>query len=396
MIFVSVVRNLTYQKVYHQILCAMKTLFAARTIFLTVHSSVASFKDRLHQCLIWQLPLKGRLFLPIMISFSFFTLVGCGTVERPTRPSATGRAGELLIVSDRALWEGAEGEIIRSTFQQLEPMFLQPEPMFDLVHIDQKNFTSLFETHRHIFFAEIGPQFDPASLEIQRDVWAYPQMVIRARAPNDSVFARLMERNQEAFIDKYLGMERERLINAYRRMANHAARSAVYNKFGIQMQIPEGYFVAVEADDFIWLRRTGTREDLDMGVLIAALPYKDPAIDFNHETIAARRDSLTKKFIPGQFAGSFMTTYPELTPQFREINFNGRYAIEARSLWRVEGDYMGGPFVNYTVVDETRNRLFIFDGFVYAPGFNKRDYLRQVKAVIYSAEFPEADVHASQ
>ncbi len=323
--------------------------------------------------------------------FSLLTLFSCGATDRPAKPSATGRAGEMLVVMDSNLWDGVAGESVRNTFQQLEPMFLQPEPLFDLVPIDNRSFVPMFETHRHIFMASIDPSLPRATIEMTRDVWSYPQMVIRVKAPNDSILEVVMERNAEAFVDRYLAVEKERLINAYKRMTNHSARQAVYDKFGISMVVPEGYYVAVEGEQFMWLRRTGTREDLDMGVLIASLPYRDPAIDFSFETIAARRDSLTRQFIPGQLPGSFMTTYPELTPQFREISFNGRYAVEARSLWRVEGDFMGGPFVNYTVVDEHTNRVFIFDGFVYAPKFDKRDYLRQVKAVIYSVEFPDQE-----
>ncbi len=330
-----------------------------------------------------------RFFIFLFSLFSFFA---CGTVERPSKPSATGRAGELLVVMEQNQWDRQPGEMVRNIFQQNIPMFLQPEPMFDIVRIDQKSFVKLFETHRHILFADVSAEHARPTIEVQRDVWSYPQMVIRVKAPNDSAFQAVMERNEEAFLDYYIGMERERLINAYKRMTNHAARSAVERVFDISMVVPEGYYVAVEGENFIWLRRTGTREDLDMGVLIASLPYKDPAIDFDHATIRARRDSLTRMYIPGQFDGSFMTTYPELDPEFREINFNGLYALEARSLWRVEGDFMGGPFINYTLVDEKTNRLFIFDGFVYAPKFDKRDYLRQVMAVMYSVQFPENDV----
>ncbi len=333
-----------------------------------------------------------RFFIVLFSLFSFFA---CGTVERPSKPSATGKAGEMLVVMEQNQWDRQPGEVVRNIFQRNIPMFLQPEPMFDIVRIEQKSFVKLFETHRHILIADVGAEHARPTIEIQRDVWSYPQMLVRIKAPNDSAFLAVMERNEEALLEYYLGMERERLINAYKRMTNHVARNAVKNMFGISMVVPEGYYVAVEGDQFIWLRRTGTREDLDMGVLIASLPYKDPAKDFDPVTIAARRDSLTKRYIPGQFEGSYMTTYPELDLQIRDFNFNGLYAREARSLWRVEGDHMGGPFINYTTIDEHTNRLFIFDGFVYAPNFKKRDYLRQVMAVIYSVEFPKTEAPAS-
>ncbi len=313
-------------------------------------------------------------------------LAGCGTRERPSKPSATGKAGEMLVVAEKVHWDGQAGDIIRRVFQQPEPMFLQSEPMFDLVFIEKANFGKLFESHRHIFIFELDPSLARATIEVSRDVFSYPQMLIRVKSPDLETFSRLMDANAGDFTAHYLEVERIRLINAYERMANHAARAAVQQKFGVNIVVPEGYFVAVEGDDFLWLRRTGTRDDLEMGVLISTMRYTDPTATFLPANIRARRDSITRRYIPGQFDGSYMTTYPELEPAIREIDFNGRFAIEMRSLWRLEGDFMGGPFVNYTLVDENTNRVFILDGFVYAPKFDKRDYLRQLQAVIYSID----------
>jgi len=338
----------------------------------------------------------GRRGPALLAATLLLLAAACGTVERPGKPSATGKAGELLVIMDAGKWDGRTGEAVRETFTRLEPMFLQPEQMFDLVHITPDNFAKIFETHRHMFFGEVDPQLARATIEVTRDVWSYPQMVIRVKAPSDSIFQRVLERNADAFMEHYLDMETERLVNAYKRMTNEEARLAVRNKFDVNMTVPEGYYVATEGEDFIWLRRTGTRDDLDMGVLIATLPYRGPDKDFDHETIRVRRDSLTRRYIPGQFEGSYMTTYPELDPAFREVNFNGRYAVEMRSLWRVEGDFMGGPFMNYTLVDEATGRLFILDGFVYAPKFDKRDFMRQVRAVIYSLELPEPETEEGE
>jgi len=328
--------------------------------------------------------MKTLLFLLILV-----LVVSC-QVERPTQPSATGGAGELLVVMSQKDFEGPAGHATRETFSAPVPMLLAPEPMFDVIHIPEDNFVELFQTHRHIFIASIGEQYQRAAISITENVWSRPQMVIRVSAPNDSVFREVLIANAESFSDHFISAERKRVIAANNTIPNHEARRVVKETFGFEMAIPEGFIVAVRGDNFMWVRRTGVTEDLEMGVLIASLPYRDPNVDFAHHTIRARRDSLTQKYIPGEFAGSFMTTYPELPPQFREVNFNGHYAVEARSLWRVENDFMGGPFVNYTLVQPHNNRLLIIDGFVYAPSEPKRNFMRQVEALIYSIRFPEA------
>ncbi len=60
-----------------------------------------------------------------------------------------------------------------------------------------------------------------------------------------------------------------------------------------------------------------------------------------------------------------------------------------RGLWELHGDFMGGPFVSYTVVDERHNRVVTLDGFVYNPGHDKRDLLRQIESLLYTLSFPK-------
>ena len=282
--------------------------------------------------------------------------------------------------------------MFRDTVQVLN----QVEPMFDVIFIPKRDFAKIFETHRHIFFLDIDPQLSSPTIEITRDVWSYPQLVVRVNAPDEETAVRIIENNAERFYERYLSVEFLRLQNTYRRMLNTASVRAVKEMFGVEMTIPEGFFVASQGDNFIWLRKSATNEEFDQAVMIWTLDYTEPSIDFDEDVIWARRDSITKEYIPGQFPGTYMTTYNgdpsrgelHFRPQFRQISFNDKYAIEARSLWRVHGDFMGGPFVTFTFVDEATNRLFMVDGWVFAPGYLKRDYMRQVEAIMWSLKFP--------
>jgi hypothetical protein len=64
-----------------------------------------------------------------------------------------------------------------------------------------------------------------------------------------------------------------------------------------------------------------------------------------------------------------------------------------RGLWKLEGDFMGGPFYSMTFLDERTGNLVTIDGFAYAPYFDKREYIREVEAIIKTLKFkktPEA------
>ncbi len=337
---------------------------------------------------------RSQVIRFVVVAAMLFAAISCGTVERPTKPSASGRAGELLAIMEPGLWNGAVGETFKDVFRAPVPMLPQAEPMFHVIFIPRREFSKVFETHRHLFFIELDETLSSPTIEFSRDVWSYPQLVVRVTAPDHESILRILENNAQTFYDRYLAVEYLRLENAYRRMIQHNSHQTVKHMFGIDMAIPEGYFVATEGEDFVWLRKTATREEFDQAVMIWTLDYTDPAVDFDIDVIWARRDSITKQYIPGQFPGTYMTTYRgelELRPDYREISFNDKYAIEARSLWRVHGDFMGGPFVTYTFVDEKTNRLFMIDGWVFAPKYDKRDYMRQVEAIIWSLRFPKKE-----
>ena len=54
-------------------------------------------------------------------------------------------------------------------------------------------------------------------------------------------------------------------------------------------------------------------------------------------------------------------------------------------MWNMENAFMGGPFVQYAFVDKTEEKLICVDGYVFAPKFEKREFLRELEAIALSA-----------
>jgi len=73
----------------------------------------------------------------------------------------------------------------------------------------------------------------------------------------------------------------------------------------------------------------------------------------------------------------------------KEISVKGEYAFEARGLWYMENDMMGGPFVSHARVDRPNGRVVVVEGFVYAPEKKKRDMMRQLEAALYTLNLPQ-------
>lgn len=73
----------------------------------------------------------------------------------------------------------------------------------------------------------------------------------------------------------------------------------------------------------------------------------------------------------------------------RPLNVHGDYTLEARGLWRMKGDFMGGPFVSHTRLDKKNQRIITAEIFVYSPEKMKRNLVRQMEASLYTLKLPD-------
>ena len=88
-----------------------------------------------------------------------------------------------------------------------------------------------------------------------------------------------------------------------------------------------------------------------------------------------------------------MTTSNVFLPDQKLLTVHGRRWMQVRGFWDVRGDFMGGPFINYTTYDAARRRMVAIDGYVYSPSPNNkvpmRNYVRQIEAIFMTARIPE-------
>jgi hypothetical protein len=55
-----------------------------------------------------------------------------------------------------------------------------------------------------------------------------------------------------------------------------------------------------------------------------------------------------------------------------------------RGWWEVNNDFMGGPFVSYSTLDETTNEITTIMFALYAPEEGQRNPLRELEHLIYT------------
>ncbi len=300
-------------------------------------------------------------------------------------PNSTGRGSEIIVVCSKAKWNGAVGDTIRGALMQYMQGLPEAEPEFTLINIPLKNFSKFLQTHRNVLIIDIKAEYKKSTVDTRMNVWSHPQRVIIVKAGSDTAFINIFSKRCEAVKELFNQNERARFQAQNALIRNFEVEKMLLENFGIKMVIPKDYYNAKKMSDFVWLRSEATT--MSLGLMIYTYPYKDTAQLFP-EAVLSVRDRYTKLYIPGSLDGSYMTLEREFyQPVSRKIMFKGLYAVETRGLWKTKGDFMGGPFVNYTIVDAARERIVVFDGYVYYPNKSKRNYIRQLESIIWGADF---------
>ncbi len=326
-----------------------------------------------------------RKYIPVILVALVFLASCKDKDQKKLLPNVTGKSGEVVLVIAPGHWSSNVGKEFKNKFNKAYPALPQPEPMFDLVHIPYDAFSNIFKTHRNLVFARVDKDISEPKMVIQEDRWSDPQLIVNVIAPDDSSLAAVVAEKGDILIDRIMKKEMERYAENYKKYEEKVIANQLEKKFGIRLTIPKGYTVDVDTTDFVWIESRG-RGDVVQGILVYA--YDKPEVDLTTDYLFAKRNQFTKRYVPGPTQGSYMAVESETIPYRREISVNDIKVIELRNLWRVENDFMGGPFISFSFIDEKQNKVINIDGFVYAPRFDKRDYLRQLEAILNSVIIP--------
>ncbi len=321
----------------------------------------------------------------LLLSFVIL-ITSCANKEQNMKflmPSISGKAGDVLVVLEKDLWEGSLGNTVRSTLAAEYPFLPQREPIFTLYSTPNSAFKGAFLVHRNNIIFNIGDQFSENKVIYEKDAWASPQTIVRisAATPEDAI--KVFEDNKDNIIGMLEKAERDRIIDLSKKYENIELGKLVSQKIGGSPYFPKGYSLKMSTSNFTWISNENTY--VNQGVFVYTYPYTGE-YDLSLASIIAKRNEILRANVPGMRANSYMTTTNDISPEMKWLEYNGKKFAEVRGLWELKGDYMGGPFISHVFIDSEKYRIVVVEGFVYAPKFYKRNYLRQVEAIIYSHE----------
>jgi hypothetical protein len=306
-------------------------------------------------------------------------LISCDHERQPLLPKVTGKPGEVVIVADELIWNSQIGKSLNSILTRPFEALPQTEPSYDPIRIPASAFTNIFKSHRNIIITKISPRNKKPRLLVQRDVWAKPQIVINLFGPNDSTTVEYLTLNGEKLINLLDQEEMSRTIINYKKNRAKLIDDLLREKHHISLSLPIGYEVDVDSSDFVWISHE--LSDLTQSILIYNYAYTD-SDTFTPQYLINKRNEFTRNYVPGPTPGSYMIIEQDYPVSFHEYTRDNKYCAELRGLWKLENGFMGGPFINISLLDENMNRVVTIDAFVYAPGLDKRNYVRELEAIL--------------
>lgn len=317
----------------------------------------------------------------ILILFCALAALASCKESAKLMPNISGKAGEVVVMLDKASWNGELGDEIRETLGGDCPYFVMREPMYTLINVTPDNFTNLFNVHRNILYFRTDSTAVPGRCELHRDVWAQPQCVIQIISRDKKSALQVYKENEKLIMDNLEQAERNRVVDNAKRYSQRDISEKIGKTFGGSLSVPGGYVLRKIDDNFAWIEYR--RPTSSQYIFLYRYPAgKDP---MELDNIISKRDSVLKANVPGSLEGSYMITNKEIMePSIEYVKFHGREFAQTRGWWEVEGDFMGGPFVSTTFYSKDGKDIICAEALLYHPKDEKRLEFRQIEALLYS------------
>lgn len=349
--------------------------------------------------------------LVILLIISGLTF-SCTTSEKQrveNLPTATGKPGDVIIIMDSVQWNGELGNELRKIFRQEVPGLPRDEPLFDVIYVyPRKGYTLLTQIRNLVFVFTLdqntaGSQIMKESFSEEtlnkirsdtsfflvtgKDEYSRGQEVMYLFGNTQENLIRHLTNNGKRIQDYFNTIEKRRFQRALSRTSTTRGITDLLKKENnIEILVPFGFKVADKQSDFVWLRLMDNR--VDKSVFIAWKKYESE-YQLLPDSLVSWRDEIARQYLfedpdnPESYLVT-ETTVPFKPLKATQVNFNNRFAMELRGLWKTNTHTMGGPFISYGLVDEQQQLLYYIEGFCYSPGKDQRETIRELEAILWT------------
>jgi len=332
--------------------------------------------------------MKYKVFT--ILAMVLIAFASCSRIKKHHRggslltPTSSGNPYEVMVVADDSVWNGYVGSSIQRILDAHLVGLPQDEEMFHRSHITHAHYDKITNLFRNIILINIAKEHTVPKIRVERDVHSCPQLIVKITGPNQREVSMCITEHTKAIQQLISTEEINRQANDLVDSHNIKFNEKCKEMFGCELYIPTDVKKMKVGENFIWASNdavTGIQN-----VVIYSLPYVSEKM-FLKRPYMALRDTIMKANLPGEKKGMYMETNRDFV-WTKNIRVKNDFAMEARGLWQMHNDAMGGPFVSHSRIDTVNNKVIVVEGFVYAPEKMKRTMLRRLEAALYTLKLP--------
>lgn len=341
-----------------------------------------------------------RLFLICLVLFAA-TIKSCVLETDPYKPAITGKGGYVALLIPKTMHQGPLAQVVKDSMQHFLYWLPQYEQRFDINIFDADKVQRGAELSRNIITFKVSDEEESGVEVAKESPFAAGQLYIVVRGKNEAELVQVFKSNWGTIMETINRKEYARYKGELESDVSGAIKNELQRLMGVSISLPgKNSKVKEKSRDFVWVKRdhkagkSGSTYIIQEGIFIYHQPYTDTT-QFAVENLMKYRDEVLKKNVPGPTAKipTYMRTTPDslFKPNARTLNYNGMYAVEVRGQWGVTdslGAYypLGGPFISLSVYDEKYKRIVTAEGYLNAPEFTVREYVRRLEVYIKTLE----------
>lgn len=334
----------------------------------------------------------------LLVLFLALGVCSCGGLSRD---DAMGENDVITVIADSADYD-ALSDVLENAFHQpfLTP---QPETWFQLVRYDLADLLDHKRDRNILILAPLDAdnrmgEYMRSALDtavrrmvndgkehvfVQKDLWYRGQTVVHLTGRSMDALREFMAANarQLEYYFKQAWDERE-IARMKSLPREEELETRLFASFGFSFSVVKSWFLAKDSSEIntVLLRRQAPAET-ERWLLVHWLDTTNTALlsnAFAYET----RNRLTRMLYRTYDDAAHVVIDSLNGLQFDEVNFQDRFAIRMKGLWRMNDYSMGGPFVSYLFYDESQKRIYFIEGSVFAPKYEKKKLIQDVDVMI--------------
>lgn len=328
----------------------------------------------------------------ILVSFVFICTFWSCQKEKVTiskLKTSIGERNELALVIEDSLWNGWVGDSIRKHIARPVDGLRKNEPMFDIIQFSPKIFNQKAKTYRNIVEFRLQSR---DTFKLDKSMYASPQNYFSIEATSQQDLIHILQHYSDSIVHVLYQSELNEEQHYINRLQIHND-TLFKSLIGSTIKIPMYYHLAkYTIDPFMWYQKNLSSGDVNLVLYEFPIAYIERNGGSVEEHLLLAKDSIGKHFIKGAKSFSYLKIDQDVPPKIRPFIKDDMQVYEIKGSWKMENDFVYGPYICYVYRDEYYERYLFVEGFINDPYKLNRDHLMELEAIIQSINFYENDL----